>query len=87
MILLTKSNPRIANWLINNRFLGVYIRSYMHGERLPLRDKIRMILLVWIVMLVSIIFATDNIYMQMGLIVIACAVTIHIVMLKPKSVK
>lgn len=83
-ILLTKSRPALARRLINNRFIGVYIRSYVQGEPLPLRDKMRMIAIVVGVIALSIIYATDNLYMRLGLGVIALSVTVHIVMLRPR---
>lgn len=86
-ILLTKSSPKLAQKLLDNRYLGIYIRSYLHGDRLPLRDKIRMILLVVGIMTLSIVYATDNLYMRIGLTVIALSVTIHILLLKPRKAK
>lgn len=87
VILLTKSNPRAAEKLIDNRYLGVYIRSYLRGDRLPMRDKLRMIAVVCVTMTLSIIYATDNLYMRIGLAIIGIAVSVHILMLRRKAKK
>lgn len=87
VILLTKSNPKMAQKLINHRLLGVYIRSYLKGDPLPMGAKLRMIFVVCVTMTLSIIYATDNIYIRCGLAVIGIAVSSHILMLRMSKKK
>lgn len=84
VILLTKSSPRLAERLINNKYLGIYIRSYAKGEPLPIRDKVKMIVILLATIALSIAYATDNLYMRIGLVVIAIAVTVHILKIRGK---
>jgi uncharacterized membrane protein YbaN (DUF454 family) len=35
-----RSSDRSYRWLLNHRFLGIYVRNYLNGEKMPLRAKI-----------------------------------------------
>lgn len=82
MYLLARSSPPMAKWLLENKFLGVYLRVYMHGSGLLLRDKMRILFLLWIVVGLSGTFATSELWIRIALGVVALGVTVHILMLK-----
>ncbi|MFX1407557.1 MAG: YbaN family protein [Promethearchaeota archaeon] len=80
-----KSSNRFYNWLLNNRILGMYIKNYKEGKGMPLKIKIFTISALWITISISLIFLTKMIWLQILLIGIAIAVSIHIIRIKPKS--
>ena len=71
-------------WLLNNRYLGPYIHSYLSKEGIPFRLKIKTISLLWITIGTTAIFATDNLHIRIILGVVAIAVTIHLAIKKTK---
>jgi len=77
-----KSSPDMNNKLMNNKFLGKYIRNYKEKKGMPLKSKISSIFLLWTSILASSYFFTENIYIRLLLIAIAVGVTFHIVSLK-----
>lgn len=82
--LYAKSSRRFYNWLINNRILGRYIKSYREGKGIPLKVKIIAISILWITIGYSAIFAMEILWVRILLILIAIGVTIHIASKKPK---
>lgn len=85
-----RSSPRFHTWLMNNRYLGGYIRNYQAGRGLPMLQKVCTIGLLWTTITVSIVFAVNAWWGRVLLAGIAVAVTAHIVTLptyKPESIK
>lgn len=76
-----RSSPRFHAWLMNNRFLGGYIKNYREGRGLPLMQKICTIGLLWTTISVSIVFAVNAWWGRALLAAIALAVTVHVAML------
>ncbi len=72
------SSKRRLRWLLSNRYLGPYIRSYLSKNGIPLNLKIRTLALLWITILYAIIFATDKLHVQIVLVLIATGVSIHL---------
>lgn len=35
-----RSSERAYHWLVNHRFLGIYVRAYLEGKKMPLRAKL-----------------------------------------------
>ena len=77
-----KSSKRFHNWLLSNRWFGDYLKDYQKERKIPLRAKILSIFLLWTTILFSVIFAIDIIYVRMVLILIAIAVTVHILSIR-----
>ena len=77
-----RGSKRFYNWLINNKWLGGYIKNYQEGRGIPLTVKILTITLLWITITFSIIIIISNYLIQIILIIIAIAVTIHILTIK-----
>ena len=75
------------NWLINHRYFGSYIRSYRSGEGIPLKTKIYVIAMMWVMIGLSAYFATDNWIVRSVLIFIACCVTGYLSYLPTKRNK
>jgi len=83
--LYMKSSHTRLKWLLRHKHLGPYIRSYLSREGIPMRLKIRTITLLWGTMLFAIFFATDKTFVRIMLVVIATAVTIHLLMKKTRK--
>jgi hypothetical protein len=77
-----RSSNRFYNWLMNNRWFGSYIKNYREGRGIPLIFKIFTITLLWFTILTSIYFVINNFWIELILLIIAIAVTIHIVTIK-----
>jgi len=73
------SSKKRLRWLLRNRYLGPYIRSYLSKEGIPLKLKIRTLALLWLTILYAIFFATDKIHVQLILATIATGVSIHLI--------
>ena len=76
-----KSSQRMHNWLLNNRWFGEYIRNYKEGKGFTLKTKITAITLLWITICFSAFFIIDILAVQLILLVIAIAVSTHIIRL------
>ncbi len=77
-----RSSQRFYDWLLNNRFLGLYIKNYTQGKGMPLRAKIFTVILLWITIGLSMWFAVQGVVIRVILILVAVGVTIHIVRIK-----
>ena len=77
-----RSSARFYDWLVNNRWLGPYIRAYRSGEGLPLSRKLSAMLLLWTAIGISTHFAVDSIYLDLALLCLAAGVSIHLLRMK-----
>ena len=77
-----KASKRLYDLLLNNRFLGQYIRDFREGKGIPLKTKITAISLLWVTMGYSIIFVISVVVVKVLLLLIAVGVTIHLLTLK-----
>jgi uncharacterized membrane protein YbaN (DUF454 family) len=80
-----RSSEKFYNWLLNNRILGSYIRNYIEGRGMPLKVKIFTISMLWITILISAFLIIQIMWVRFVLIIIAIAVTIHIILIRPKK--
>lgn len=77
-----RSSPRAYRWLMGNRLLGGYIRSYRSGAGIPLRVKVFTLCLLWLTIGYSAVYIVQNVWVRVGLGLIAVAVTAHIVAIR-----
>ena len=80
-----RSSERLYCILINNRWLGSYIKSYREGKGIPLKSKVVSISLLWISIGYSAIFVVNLLPVKFLLFLIALAVTRHILYVKTLS--
>lgn len=80
-----KSSKRVYNWLLNNRILGSFIRNYLEGKGIPIKVKLFIISMLWIVMLITIFLIVQILWLRIVLLIIAVGVTIHIITIRPKN--
>lgn len=77
-----KSSPRLYDWLLNQRRLGPYIRSFREHKAIPLRAKVISVSLMWATMLYCVLFLIPYIWIKGLLLAIAAGVTYHILSFK-----
>ncbi len=76
--LYSKSSDKFYNWLINNRLLGSFIKNYREGKGISVQAKFISLTSLWLVMGATIIYAVEEIWLKIGLLIIAISVTIHL---------
>jgi len=58
------------------------VRNYLDGRGMPRKIKIAIILLLWITIACSSIFAVQALTIRIILLIIAIGVTVHIILIK-----
>jgi len=83
-----RSSKRMHRWLLNNKWLGEYIRNYQEGRGIPLKTKIAALTLLWVTIGFSTVFMLNRLLpeqlvlpMQLIMIAVAIAVSAHILKL------
>lgn len=77
-----RGSKRFYHWLMANKWFGPTILSYREGKGIPRKTKITAIAMLWTSILSSVIFFIDNVYLKGLLVVIAIAVTWHLLVIK-----
>ena len=77
-----RSSKRLYNWLLTNRILGIYIRNYIDGKGTPLKVKLFTIALLWTVIIVTVVFAVEELIFRTILVLVAVGVSVHIALIK-----
>ena len=77
-----RSSKRFYDWLLNNKWVGAYIKNYREDKGIPLKIKIFTISLLWITILFSVFFIIHISWVKIILIIIALGVTIHLLTIK-----
>ena len=73
-----KSSPHLHSWLLKNKWFGPYIKNYIEGKGIKLQIKIYVLILLWGTILSSVIFFVPLVWVKIFLVLIASAVTFHI---------
>jgi len=76
-----RSSERLYNWLMNNKWFGEYIRNYREGKGIPLKTKSLALTFLWVTISMSTLFFVQILIVQVVLLVVAIAVSIHILRL------
>lgn len=77
-----RSSPKLSQKLLNNKYLGSYIKSYKENKGIPLKTKVLVLTLLWISLSYSIIFVISSLMIKFLLIIIGTLVTKHIITIK-----
>ena len=80
--LFFRSSNQLYEWLINQKYLGTYIRNFREHRAIPLRAKIISVSMVWITLLYCAIATTEVIGLRIFFIILATAITWHILSYK-----
>ena len=84
-----KSSPELNDRLLNNKYLGAYLRNYQEKRGMPLKSKISSIFLLWTSILISGYYLTESTTIRIILLCVALGVTIYISTIKnlePQSI-
>lgn len=76
-----RSSERLYTWIMSNRYFGEYIRNYRDGKGIPLRTKILAIAILWASISITGLFLVRILIVQVLLLVVAIAVSVHILRL------
>ncbi len=82
-----KSSERYYNWLITHRYFGEHILNYRDHHAVTAAVKRGTIALLWISIGITAIFAINNLWIRLMLLVIAISVTVHVASLNTISKK
>jgi uncharacterized membrane protein YbaN (DUF454 family) len=77
-----RSSQQFYNWLLGNRYLGIYIRNYLEKRGVRLKVKIFTIAWLWLTISASVVLISPNIIVQVILVIIAAGVTAHVLSFK-----
>lgn len=77
-----RSSEKFYYQLINNKYLGKYIKDYMEHRGMPLRAKIVAITMINVVIGYSAFFAVKMMWVKILLIIIAVSLTIYLISIK-----
>jgi uncharacterized membrane protein YbaN (DUF454 family) len=77
-----RGSHKLYHALLRHRILGTYIKNYLGGLGMPLKMKIWTLSLLWISIICTALFTTDNLIVRMILAAVLTGVTIHIVSIK-----
>ena len=76
-----RGSPRLYQKLISSRVLGEFISNYITGKRMRRRQKGVALFSMWLMISVTIIFFLNDVFLRILLLVIAGAVSVHILSL------
>ncbi len=77
-----RSSERFYIWLHENKLFGQQLKNYREGRGMSMKTKVILIVLLWISILISVLFAVENYILRFILIVILFGVTVYLVRLK-----
>lgn len=77
-----RSSEKLYNWLMNNKWIGRYIKNYLEGKGIPLKTKVLSIFALWITIGYSVFFVVNIFSVRIILILIATGVTIHLLSIR-----
>lgn len=77
-----RSSERFHFWLMNNRWLGPYIKNYRDKRGITVKHKIITLSVLWITIIFSILYATPLLWVRLFLLMVAVGVTYHLGTLK-----
>jgi uncharacterized membrane protein YbaN (DUF454 family) len=68
-------------WMINNRVFGDFIRNYMEGRGISPRQKLIIIIFLWVMIIISIYYLIDVFLLRILVLFVAIVISAHIIML------
>ncbi len=80
--LFLRGNRGLYDWLLAHPKLGPYISNFMIHRSIPLRVKVVSVSLVWITLINCAVFVAHHWAVRTAFILLAAAITIHILSYK-----
>jgi uncharacterized protein len=78
----TRSSDRLYKWLVNQGWVGTYIRNYREHRAITVSGKILATLLLWSTIIYTMLLVAHHWALRALLITVAVSVTIHLLRLK-----
>jgi uncharacterized membrane protein YbaN (DUF454 family) len=79
-----RGSKRMYDWIASNRVIGGYLSGYLEGRGVSTKAKATSVIVLWALILISATFFMSEAMTRAVLIVIAVAVTVHLLTLKTK---
>jgi uncharacterized membrane protein YbaN (DUF454 family) len=76
-----RGSERMHRWMINNRVFGDFIRNYMEGRGISPRQKLIIIIFLWVMIIISIYYLIDVFLLRILVLFVAIVISAHIIML------
>ena len=80
--LFLRGNKGLYEWLMNHPKLGPYIAAFQQYKAIPMKIKVISVTTLWITLLYCTIFVADGWFLRALFMLIAVAVTVHILSYK-----
>ena len=80
--LYVRSSEKLYQWLINQKYLGTYIRNFREHKAIPLHAKIISISMIWITLIYCAITVSEEIWVKALFLILATTITWHILTYK-----
>lgn len=80
-----RSSRRLYDRVMNNKYVGTYIRDYVEDKAIPLTAKVRILSVMWLSTLLTTLFLVDYWWVRLCLVLISTGVTWHIVSFPTKK--
>ena len=77
-----RSSDRLYSWLIGHRLFGSYIRNYREHRAVTWQTKVFTLVLLWAATGYSAIAVVSSLAIRTILLIVALAVTVHVLSLK-----
>ena len=79
-----RGSERMYRWMHTNRYFGKYLADYRAGMGIPKKTKAYAIAVLWAAIGISVFLLRENIPVIVILLLVAAAVTVHILFIKTK---
>ncbi len=76
-----RSSDRLHNWILRSKWFGETIKNYQAGRGLTKNTKIRAIVLMWAMIMISVVFFVENFLIRLLMLGIAIAVSLYLLRL------
>ena len=80
--LFLRGNRRLYDWLMNHPKFGPYIAAFLKHKAIPYRVKVVALTTLWLTLLFCAVCVAEHWALRLFFIIIAVAVTIHILSYK-----
>jgi len=80
-----RGSKRLYTALMHNRVFGSYLRNYLEGRSMSLKNKIWTLCLLWAVILSSAILVTDSLAVRAVIGAVGIGVTVHLALIKTEN--
>lgn len=77
-----RSSKKLYRWTVTNKWFGDYIKNYIEGKGVPIRQKVFTVIFLWVSIGYSISSLELDLWVQLMLLGIATGVTVHIFLIK-----